>query len=90
MSIALGRRRRHVPEQPSDDLQAETARNKPLGVRRDKAALSSGCEAHPAIRSWADQLACDPADYGEGQRPYVADAEGLSRFFGNRSTAVVR
>jgi hypothetical protein len=22
-----------------------------LGVRRDKAALSSGCEAHPAIRS---------------------------------------
>jgi hypothetical protein len=22
-----------------------------LGVRREKAALSSGCEAHPAIRS---------------------------------------
>jgi hypothetical protein len=22
-----------------------------MGVRRDKAALSSGCEAHPAIRS---------------------------------------
>jgi hypothetical protein len=22
-----------------------------FGVRRDKAALSSGCEAHPAIRS---------------------------------------
>jgi len=29
---------------------------------------------------WADQLACDPADHGEGQRPYAADAEGLRRF----------
>jgi len=26
-----------------------------LGVRRDKAALSSGCKAHPAIRSCRKQ-----------------------------------
>ena len=27
---------------------------------------------------WADQLACDPEDYGEGRRPYAADAEATS------------
>jgi hypothetical protein len=26
-----------------------------IGVRRDKAALSSGCKAHPAIRSSREQ-----------------------------------
>jgi hypothetical protein len=30
---------------------ATVARTAGVGVRRDKAALSSGCKAHPAIRS---------------------------------------
>ena len=30
---------------------AETRQTTALGVRREKAALSSGCKAHPAIRS---------------------------------------
>jgi hypothetical protein len=36
-----------VPEIADDEVSAMTA----YGVRREKAALSSGCKAHPAIRS---------------------------------------
>jgi hypothetical protein len=38
----------------SDD-QIAVARTAGIGVRREKAALSSGCKAHPAIRSCRKQ-----------------------------------
>ena len=34
-----------------DNAPGRTGRMAVIGVRRDKAALSSGCKPHPAIRS---------------------------------------
>jgi hypothetical protein len=44
-------RRTECPEEvePANSIVVE--RTAGIGVRRDKAALSSGCKAHPAIRS---------------------------------------
>ena len=36
---------------PHDVAEASSIERPPKGVRRDKAALSSGCKSHPAIRS---------------------------------------
>jgi hypothetical protein len=37
------------PYAESADYEARSARTAAVGVRREKAALSSGCKAHPAI-----------------------------------------
>jgi hypothetical protein len=51
-------------------------------AKRSSSAYARGLAAlrDDTQQWWADQLARDPAEYDEGQRPYAADAEGLKRF----------
>jgi hypothetical protein len=52
--LLAGRHRLAVKDAPlalGEDALNQRQIMAELGVRRDKAALSSGCEAHPAIRS---------------------------------------
>jgi hypothetical protein len=47
---------RHRPrQQRAGGISLDVGQMAALGVRRDKAALSSGCKAHPAIRSGRKQ-----------------------------------
>jgi hypothetical protein len=67
------------------DLEADQAMTQEalrILARRSSSAYARALAAlrEDTQQSWTDQLACDPEDYDEGQRPYAADAESLRRF----------